>query len=102
HNLSDSEWSKIYDSSEIEQMPLYYEDSVFDLNGIISKARVAKKELGVKFIIIDYLQLIEAKGKSEGNEKVSFISRKLKMLAKELNVPVVVLSQLSRSVETRP
>lgn len=101
HQLTDDDWKKIFSSQTIENMPLYYEDSVFDLNGIISKSRIAKKELDIKFIVIDYLQLIEAKGKKEGNEKVSFISRKLKMLAKELNVPVVVLSQLSRSVEQR-
>lgn len=101
HQLNEVDWQKIYDCTDIEKMPLYYEDSVFDLNGIISKARVAKKEYEIKFIIIDYLQLIEAKGKAEGNEKISFISRRLKMLAKELNVPVLVLSQLSREVEKR-
>lgn len=101
HQLDDSDWNKIFNNSSIDEMPLYYEDSTFDLNGIISKSRVAKKELGVKFILIDYLQLIEAKGKAEGNEKISFISRRLKMLAKELNVPVIVLSQLSRKVEER-
>ena len=100
HQLSDEDWQKIY-NSQIENMPLYYEDSVFDLNGIVSKSRIAKKEYGIKFIIVDYLQLIEVKGKAEGNEKISFISRRLKMLAKELNVPVLVLSQLSREVEKR-
>lgn len=101
HQLSEQDWSKIFNSNEIENMPLYYEDNTFDLNGIISKSRIAKKELEIEFIIIDYLQLIEAKGKAEGNEKISFISRRLKMLAKELNVPIVVLSQLSRKVEER-
>lgn len=101
HQLTESDWSKIFNDSVIERMPLYYEDSVFDLNGIISKARVAKKENDIKFILIDYLQLIEAKGKAEGNEKISFISRRLKMLAKELKVPVIALSQLSRKVEER-
>lgn len=101
HLLEEKDWQKMFNAQDIENMPLYYEDSVFDLNSIISKSRVAKKELGIKFIVIDYLQLIEAKGKAEGNEKVAFISRRLKMLAKELNVPVMVLSQLSRNVEQR-
>ena len=101
HQLNNEDWQKLYNSKEIEKMPLYYEDSVFDLNGIISKSRVAKKENEIKLIVIDYLQLIEAKGKAEGNEKISFISRRLKMLAKELQVPIIVLSQLSRKVEER-
>lgn len=101
HQLNEGEWKKIFNAPQIEGMPLYYEDTTSDLNGIIAKCRIAKKELGIKFVIIDYLQLIEAKGKAEGNEKITFISRKLKLLAKELNIPIMALSQLSRKVEER-
>lgn len=102
HKFTDDDLSKILTTSGFEQMPLYFEDSIVQLEELLSKSRVIKKEKGIKLIVIDYLQLIEAKGKSEGNEKVSYISRKLKQLAKELNVPVIALSQLSRNVETRP
>ncbi len=102
HKFTDEDLQKIMTANEFENMPLYFEDSIVQLEEILSKARVIKKEKGIKMIVIDYMQLIEAKGKSEGNEKVSYISRKLKQLAKELNVPVIALSQLSRNVETRP
>jgi replicative DNA helicase len=101
HQLQEMDWQSLYQCKNIEEMPLYYEDSVFNINDLMSRSRVIKKEKNIKIIIVDYLQLIEAKGKSEGNEKVSYISRKLKMLAKELNVPVIALSQLSRKCEER-
>lgn len=102
HKFSQLDMSKIYQTTTFQEMPLYFEDSVFKIEEILSRARVAKKEQGIKFIIIDYLQLIEAKGKAEGNEKTTFVSRKLKLLAKELKIPVISLSQLSREVEKRP
>lgn len=89
----------------LEQAPLFIDDtaglSVFDLR---SKARRLVRQYGVKVIIIDYLQLMTASGlKSNANreQEVSTISRSLKQLAKELNVTVIALSQLNRSVETR-
>ena len=102
HKFTNEDLQKIMTTNEFENMPLYFEDSIVQLEELLSKSRVIKKEKGIKLIIIDYLQLIEAKGKSEGNEKVSYISRKLKQLAKELNVPIIALSQLSREVEKRP
>ena len=74
--------------------------SVFELR---TKARRLVREHGVKIIFIDYLQLMNASGMSYGNrqEEVSTISRSLKGLAKELNIPIVALSQLNRSVESR-
>ncbi|MDO4950165.1 MAG: replicative DNA helicase [Bacteroidales bacterium] len=84
--------------------PLFIDDtpqlSVFELR---TKARRLVREHGVKVIIIDYLQLMNASGMSYGNrqEEVSTISRSLKGLAKELNIPIIALSQLNRGVESR-
>jgi replicative DNA helicase len=84
--------------------PLYLDDtpslSVFELR---TKARRLVRDYGVRMIIIDYLQLMNASGMSYGSrqEEVSTISRSLKGLAKELNIPIIALSQLNRSVEQR-
>jgi replicative DNA helicase len=74
--------------------------SVFELR---TKARRLVREHNVQFIIIDYLQLMNASGMKYGSreQEVSMISRNLKQLAKELNIPIVALSQLNRSVESR-
>ena len=84
--------------------PLYVDDtpslSVFELR---TKARRLVREHGVRIIIIDYLQLMNASGMAFGSrqEEVSTISRSLKGLAKELNIPIIALSQLNRGVENR-
>lgn len=84
--------------------PFYIDDtpslSVFELR---TKARRLVRDFGVQMIIIDYLQLMNASGMSYGSrqEEVSTISRSLKGLAKELNIPIIALSQLNRSVEQR-
>ncbi len=84
--------------------PLFIDDSsslsIFELR---TKARRLVREHNVQFIIIDYLQLMNASGVKVGSreQEVSFISRSLKQLAKELNIPIVALSQLNRSVESR-
>lgn len=86
------------------EAPLYIDDtpslSVFELR---TKARRLVREHGVKIIIIDYLQLMNASGMEYGSreQEVSTISRSLKQLAKELNIPIIALSQLNRSVESR-
>ena len=91
--------------SSLENAPLYIDDtpslSIFDLR---AKARRLSSQYGIKLIVIDYLQLMTAGGSNKnGNreQEISTISRNLKALAKELNVPVIALSQLSRAVETR-
>lgn len=84
--------------------PLYMDDtpslSIFELR---SKARKLVREHGIRMIIIDYLQLMNAQGSSFGSreQEVSIISRSLKALAKELDIPVIALSQLNRGVEAR-
>jgi len=85
--------------------PIYIDDegglSVFKLR---NKARKLKREKGIEWIIIDYIQLMTEGGKFKGNREaeVSSISRQLKSLAKELNIPIICLSQLSRECEKRP
>ena len=94
----DSKINDLYDA------PFYVDDtpslSVFELR---TKARRLVREHGVKIILIDYLQLMNASGMAFGSrqEEVSTISRSLKGLAKELNIPIIALSQLNRGVESR-
>ena len=88
----------------LNDVPVYVDDtpqlSVFELR---TKARRLVREHGVKMILIDYLQLMNASGMQFGSrqEEVSTISRNLKALAKELNIPIIALSQLNRGVESR-
>lgn len=103
--LAPHEWSQLdFKLKELFDAPLYVDDtpslSVFELR---TKARRLVREYGVKLIIIDYLQLMNASGMSYNSrqEEVSTISRSLKGLAKELNIPIIALSQLNRSVENR-
>ncbi|MDE7388744.1 MAG: replicative DNA helicase, partial [Muribaculaceae bacterium] len=84
--------------------PRYIDDSPgLSILELRTKARRLVREKGVEFIIIDYLQLMNASGMKFGSreQEVSMISRSLKELAKELNIPIVALSQLNRSVESR-
>ena len=103
--LADYEWQQLdFKLRELLDAPLYVDDtpslSIFELR---TKARRLVREHGVKLIIIDYLQLMNASGASFWNrqEEVSTISRSLKGLAKELNIPIIALSQLNRGVENR-
>ena len=103
--LAPYEWEQL--DTNIKKLygaPLYLDDtpslSVFELR---TKARRLVREHDVKVIMIDYLQLMNASGMSHGSrqEEVSLISRSLKQLAKELNIPILALSQLNRGVENR-
>lgn len=104
--LENHEWKQLYSKVKtLEDAPLFIDDtpalSIFDLR---AKARRLVSQHGVKMIIIDYLQLMTLGGtKSTGNreQEIATISRSLKSIAKELKIPVIALSQLSRSVETR-
>lgn len=103
--LQPYEWEQLdFKIKELYGAPLYVDDtpslSVFELR---TKARRLVREHGVKIIIIDYLQLMNASGMNYGSreQEVSMISRSLKGLAKELNIPIIALSQLNRGVESR-
>lgn len=104
-NLSDDDFSKLSEAmGEMAEAPIFIDDtpglSVLEMR---TKARRAAHERPLGLIIVDYLQLMQASGRSDGNrvQEVSEISRGLKLIARELNVPVIALSQLSRSVESR-
>ncbi len=103
--LSQMEWDQLMSRvKNLYSAPLFIDDtaslSIFELR---TKARRLVREHNVSFIIIDYLQLMNASGMKFGSreQEVSMISRSLKQLAKELNIPIVALSQLNRSVESR-
>ncbi|MFO7790619.1 MAG: replicative DNA helicase [Bacteroidota bacterium] len=104
-NLEPHEWEQLDAKVKpLEEAPVYIDDtpaiSVFELR---AKARRLVQAHGIKFILIDYLQLMSANVDTRGNreQEVSMLSRSLKAIAKELNVPIIALAQLNRSVETR-
>lgn len=104
-NLSDDDFSKLSEAmGEMAEAPIFIDDtpglSVLEMR---TKARRAAHDQPLGLIIIDYLQLMQGSGRDNGNrvQEVSEISRGLKLIARELNVPVIALSQLSRSVESR-
>lgn len=103
--LKTAEWEHLQNSIvQLSEAPLFIDDtpalSIFEFR---SKARRLKAQHDVKLIIVDYLQLMTGPTDMRGNreQEVAAISRSLKAIAKELNVPIIALSQLSRSVETR-
>ena len=87
----------------ISAAPLYIDDSAaLTISQIRAKARRMKAEVGLDLLIIDYLQLISTQGRFENrNQEITYVSRSLKAIAKELHIPVVALSQLSRAPEQR-
>ena len=104
-NLSDDDWAKLSEAmGEMAEAPIFIDDtpglSVLEMR---TKARRAMHDQQLGLVIVDYLQLMQANGNHNGNrvQEVSEISRGLKLIARELNVPVIALSQLSRSVESR-
>ena len=103
-NLQDDQWMKLYESSNIiGSTKLLIEDqSNVTIGDIRNKCRKLKQRHNVGLIIIDYLQLMSGNGRTDSRQQeVSEISRGLKVLAKELDVPIIALSQLSRAVEAR-
>jgi len=105
-NLKEEDFSKLnYAMGVLSEAPMYIDDSpIMTVMDIRAKARRLQADAGLGLLIVDYLQLME--GRSRGSDQnrvqeVSDISRGLKALARELNVPVIALSQLSRAVEAR-
>lgn len=105
-NLSDAEWEKLIESAGvIGRSNLIIDDTPgISISELRSKCRKYKLDHDLKMIIIDYLQLMSGSGRGSDSrqQEISDISRSLKALARELNVPVIALSQLSRAVEQRP
>ena len=102
--LEDTDWQKLaMATSVMTDAPIYIDDNASNsIMEIRSKCRRLKLEKGLGMVIIDYLQLMNGRGKSDSRQQeISEISRSLKIMAKELNVPVLTLSQLSRAPEQR-
>ena len=104
-NLSDDEFQKIGEAlGEMDELPIYIDDtSSMTIMDIRNKARRAVHDHDIGIVIVDYLQLIQGSDRYKGNrvQEVTEISRGLKILARELEIPVVALAQLSRSVTGR-
>jgi len=103
-HLSQKQWSRIIQTTrEVADAPLFIDDSPNpSLLEVASKARRLKAEKGLELVVLDYLQLMQAGGRYENrNLEIAAISRGMKQLAKELDLPVIALSQLSRNPERR-
>jgi replicative DNA helicase len=104
-NMTEDDWTRLARRMpDVSAAPLYIDDSPnINLNHIRSRARKRKAKNGLSLVIVDYIQLMESAGKRGENrqQEVSEISRGLKLLAKELEVPVIALSQLNRKSEER-
>lgn len=102
--LEDDDWPKLTMAvSSLSEAPIYIDDTPgITIADIRAKCRRLQQEAGLGMILIDYLQLIQGRGRGDNRQQeISEISRTLKLIARELNVPVIALSQLSRSVEQR-
>ena len=103
-DLSEDEWNSVMVAMEsLKKTHVYIDDTPgINISSIMARSRRLSEETGnLSLIVVDYLQLVEGNDKENRQQEVSEISRELKKLAKELNVPVIALSQLSRSVEQR-
>ncbi len=105
-HLTPEDWNKLEQSTKpLADAPLFIDDTpALPISELRSKARRLKTQYGIKLIIIDYLQLMTVgNSNTKGNreQEVALISRSLKAIAKELELPIIALSQLSRNVETR-
>ena len=104
--IDDEEWTKLANASgELSETKIYIDDTPgINIMEIRAKCRKLKLEKDIGLVVIDYLQLVQGSGKrgSSREQEIAEISRSLKILAKEINVPVIALSQLSRAPEQRP
>ena len=104
-NLSKSDFNKLLASSDkLKKLDLFIDDTpALNISSIRTRARRIKRKFGLDILIVDYLQLVNGDSKSQDNrvQEISDITRGLKAIAKELDIPVIALSQLSRKVEDR-
>ena len=105
--IDDDDWIKLADTmGDLSEAPIYIDDTPgIAINEIRAKCRKLKLEKNIGLVVIDYLQLVQGSSKRASGsreQEISEISRSLKILAKEINVPVIALSQLSRAPEQRP
>lgn len=104
-SLDEEDWQNLHETAgKLARAPIYIDDTAaISVRQVRAKAKQLQAEKGLGLIVIDYLQLMQGSRRSENRQQeISEISRSLKGLAKELNIPVLALAQLSRSVEQRP
>jgi len=102
--ISSDEWIDLTNvAAQLAEMKIFIDDTaMLNIMDLRAKARKLKVEHGLQFLVVDYLQLLHSNKKHENrHQEVSDISRSLKALAKELNIPIIALSQLSRAVDSR-
>ena len=103
--ISDEQFDKFIETSKnISELPLYIDETpAISIAAVSNRARRIKRLFGLDMVVVDYIQLMKSSGKKEYNrvQEISEITQGLKALAKELDVPVLALSQLSRQVEQR-
>lgn len=104
-HLNDADFGRLVAAAgEMAELPLYIDDTPgLSINAMRARARRMKRQYGIGLLIVDYLQLMSGSARSSDNrvQEVSEISQGLKHIARELNIPVIALSQLSRAVESR-
>ena len=102
-NLAENEWTALgIGMGELAELPIYIDDSSsLNVLELRTKARRLKKDKNIGFIVVDYIGLMETEANVERHEGISRISRSLKGLSKELDIPILVLSQLNREVDKR-
>jgi len=102
-NLAEFEWQQlVHKTNRLSSAPIFIDDTpALSILELRAKCRRLKAEHNVQLIVIDYLQLMKGEAGGNREQEIASISRALKGIAKELNVPVIALSQLSRGVETR-
>lgn len=100
-HMQDEDWTRLTAViPKVQKLNMLVDDKTFNINGLRAKARTIKRKYGLSVIVVDYIQLLNGDGDNR-EQQVSSISRGLKAVAKELEVPVIALSQLSREVEKR-
>jgi len=100
-DMQDEDFNRLLLSTQsVKALNMLVDDKTFNINSLRAKARTVKRKHGLSVILVDYIQLLSGEGDNR-EQQVSSISRGLKSLAKELDVPVIALSQLSRKVEER-
>jgi len=106
NQFNPEDWAVLHSKQhEIAKLPIHWDDTPnINITELIAKAKRMKRKHGIKMIIVDYLQIISTPKMFGRNreQEISYVSRSLKGLAKELDIPVIALSQLSRAVESRP
>ncbi len=102
-NLADFEWQQmVHKTNRLSSAPIFIDDTpALSILELRAKCRRLKAEHNIQLVVIDYLQLMKGEASGNREQEIASISRALKGIAKELNVPVIALSQLSRGVETR-